>query len=236
MRRNGGVQLTWLGHSTFKIEYDGKVLLIDPWVANNPACPDRHKRFDRMDVMLVTHGHFDHIGDAVPLAKAHHPTVVGIFETCRWLEKKGVEKTSAMNKGGTIEVNGLRVTMVHADHSCGILDDDGSIVYGGEAVGYVVEFPGGYRMYHAGDTNVFGDMSIIGDLYQPDIALLPVGDRFTMGPREAALAADMLGVSRVVPMHHGTFPLLTGTPEAVRDLLKEKGIEVVEIKPGETLA
>jgi L-ascorbate metabolism protein UlaG (beta-lactamase superfamily) len=224
------VALTWLGHSTFKVEWGGRTAIVDPWVEGNPACPAAMKKFATVDLLLCTHGHFDHIGDAVGIAKAHTPQVVGIFELCHWLESKGVTNTQAMNKGGSLEVAGLRVTMVHADHSCGILDD-GKIVYGGEAVGYVIEFPGGLRVYHAGDTNIFGDMKLIGQLYAPAVACLPIGDRFTMSPREAALAAELLGVKRVVPMHHGTFPLLTGTPEQLRKLAK--GVEVMDVKPGQ---
>jgi L-ascorbate metabolism protein UlaG (beta-lactamase superfamily) len=183
--------------------------------------------------MLCTHGHFDHIGDAVTVAKAAQPTVVGIFELCSWMERKGVKNTAPMNKGGSMRLGEITVTMVHADHSCGITEDDGSIVYGGEAVGYVITFENGFRLYHAGDTAVFGDMKLIGDLYKPDLALLPVGDRFVMSPREAALAARLLGVSAVVPMHFGTFPLLTGTPEALQAESPE--LQVVTLTPGQAL-
>ncbi len=141
-----------------------------------------------------------------------------------------------MNKGGTQAVGGLKVTMVHADHSCGILDE-GRILYGGEACGYVVELPGGRRLYHAGDTNVFGDMALIRDLYAPELAMLPIGDLFTMGPREAALACRLLRAKQVIPMHFGTFPPLTGRPEHLREHLKdEPGIEVVDLQPGQTLS
>jgi L-ascorbate metabolism protein UlaG (beta-lactamase superfamily) len=229
-----GIALTWLGHSTFRItSADGKSLLIDPWIAGNPACPESEKSVSHLDIMLCTHGHFDHIGDAVAVAKATQPTVVGIFELCSWMERKGVKNTAPMNKGGSMRLGEITITMVHADHSCGITEDDGSIVYGGEAVGYVITFENGFRLYHAGDTAVFGDMKLIGDLYKPDLALLPVGDRFVMSPREAALAARLLGVSTVVPMHFGTFPLLTGTPEALQAESPE--LQVVTLTPGQTL-
>jgi L-ascorbate metabolism protein UlaG (beta-lactamase superfamily) len=230
-----GIALTWLGHSTFKIRsVDGKILLIDPWLAGNPKCPEAEKNIDHLDLMLCTHGHFDHIGDAVQTAKATSPTVVGIFELCTWMERKGVGNTSPMNKGGSQRIGDITITMVHADHSCGIREDDGTIVYGGEAAGYVITFENGYRLYHAGDTAVFGDMKIIGDLYRPDIALLPIGDRFVMSPREAALAARLLGVSTVVPMHFGTFPALTGTPDALR--AENRELDVATLEPGQTLA
>jgi L-ascorbate metabolism protein UlaG (beta-lactamase superfamily) len=232
-----GTRLTWLGHGTFTAQTtDGKVVLIDPWVEGNPACPDSLKRFDKIDVMLITHGHFDHIADAVALAERHKPKVVAIWELCQWLNSKGVENTVDMNKGGTAEVDGLSVTMVHADHSCGILDD-GKIIYGGEPCGYVVRFPGGLVLYHAGDTNVFGDMKIIGELYQPELACLPIGDHYTMSPREAAYAVRLLGVKAVIPMHFGTFPILRGTPEKLKELTADvHGLEVIVLKPGGSLS
>jgi L-ascorbate metabolism protein UlaG (beta-lactamase superfamily) len=227
-----GIKLTWLGHATFRIESGGQTVLVDPWVMGNPLCPDKEKKLKKVDVMLCTHGHFDHIGDAVEIAKQHNPTVVGIFELCAWLEKKGAKKTSPMNKGGTQAVGEVRVTMVHADHSCGILDGD-QIIYAGEACGFVIEFQNGLKIYHAGDTAVFGDMQIIHELYAPDIALLPIGDHYVMSPREAAYACKLLKPKAVVPMHFGTFPVLTGTPAQLKQLAKE--VEVVEMKPGQIL-
>jgi L-ascorbate metabolism protein UlaG (beta-lactamase superfamily) len=227
-----GVKLTWLGHATFRIETPGgKTLLLDPWVMGNPKCPDNEKRLSKVDVMLCTHGHFDHIGDAVQIANQLKPTVVGIPELVGWLEKKGVKNTAMMNKGGTQTVGDIKVTMVHADHSCGITDGD-QIVYGGEACGYVIEFENGVKIYHAGDTNVFGDMKIIHDLYAPDVAMLPIGDHFTMSPREAAYACGLLQPKTVIPMHFGTFPALTGTPGDFKKLVKD--VEVYEMKPGQT--
>ena len=228
-----GLSLTWLGHATFKLEYQGLTVLIDPWVANNPSCPESLKQFERIDLMLVTHGHFDHIADAIPLAKQFQPQVVGIFEICEWLAGKGVANCNGMNKGGTQTIHGIDITMVHADHSCGIQEDDGSIVYGGEAVGFVLGFPNGQKIYHAGDTNVFGDMALIHELYTPDLVLLPVGDRFTMGPREARKAIELLQAPKVIPMHFGTFPLLTGTPELLRTLTQDMPVEIIELTPGD---
>lgn len=226
-----GVKLTWLGHATFRMETGGQTVLVDPWVMGNPLCPEKEKKVKKVDLMLCTHGHFDHIGDAVQIAKEHNPTVVGIFELCAWMEKKGAKKTSPMNKGGTQAVGDIKVTMVHADHSCGILDGD-QIIYGGEACGFVIEFQNGLKIYHAGDTAVFGDMQIIRDLYTPDIALLPIGDHYVMSPREAAYACRLLKPKAVVPMHFGTFPVLTGTPAQLKKLVKD--VEVVEMKPGQT--
>ena len=228
------VEITWLGHSTFKIEAAGKTILIDPWVANNPACPDSQKKFKKIDLMLCTHGHGDHIGDAVPLIKEHQPTVIGIYELCLWLQKKGAKNISPMNKGGSQKAAGVHVTMVHADHSCGIQDDDGSIIYGGEAVGYILEFENGLKLYHAGDTNVFGDMAIIRELYAPDYAMLPIGDLFTMGAREVEYACTLLRPKVVIPMHFGTFPALTGSPNDLTKMSDDLGIEVWELKPGQS--
>jgi L-ascorbate metabolism protein UlaG (beta-lactamase superfamily) len=199
----------------------------------NPACPDSEKNLKSLDVMLITHGHGDHIGDAVEIAKKHNPKIVGIPELCGWLKKKGVKETSEMNKGGTQQVGDIKVTMVHADHSCGILDGD-TFVYGGEACGYVIEFDNGVKIYHAGDTNVFGDMAIIRDLYAPQIAMLPIGDHYTMSPREAAYACNLLKPATVIPMHFATFPVLTGRPSDLAKLAK--GVEVLEMKPGQTVS
>jgi len=236
MLETRGNRLTWLGHSAFRIiTPSGNVILIDPWVQSNPACPEALKKFDRLDTMLITHGHFDHIADAVALAKEFQPQVAGIYETCAWLESKGVARTSAMNKGGTQRLGEIEITMVHAFHSCGIQDGD-KIIYGGEACGYIIRLPGRLTVYHSGDTAVFGDMKLISELYAPDVALLPIGDHFTMGPREAALAIRLLGVRHVIPIHHGTFPVLTGTPEALRRLTQDiAGLEIHALKPGDSI-
>ena len=231
-----GNRLTWLGHSTFRIETtEGKTVYVDPWVMENPLCPQGEKDVKKADVLICTHGHFDHIADAVKIAKQHKSIVVGIFELCMWMQKKGVEAIAPMNKGGTQTVDGVKITMVHADHSCGIVDDDGSVVYGGEAVGYVLELPGGVKLYHAGDTAVFGDMAIIRELYAPEIALLPIGDHFVMSPREAAYACKLLQPKFVIPMHYGTFPPLVGRPVHLKALLGPGGPEVVEMQAGQTL-
>jgi L-ascorbate metabolism protein UlaG (beta-lactamase superfamily) len=232
MKLNNGIRLTWIGHSTFKIEADGKTLLIDPWITNNPACPDELKTFDTLDVMLITHGHADHISDAVPLAKKHSPTVVAIIEIAKWLTNQGVENTIGFNKGGTVTVEGVKATMVTANHNSSFTESDGTIIYLGEPAGFVLEFANGYKIYHAGDTNVFGDMKIIGEIYQPDLALLPIGDHFTMGPREAAYAAQLLNVPAIIPMHYGTFPVLTGTPEEFRNLMASQDVEIIEMEIG----
>ena len=230
-----GVGITWLGHATFKVETpEGKVILIDPWVIGNPKCPEGHKQFKKVDAIFCTHGHGDHIGDAPGIAIQHDAVAVGVYEMCLWLAKKGVKQIAPMNKGGSQKVAGVTVTMVHADHSCGI-EDDGQIIYGGEACGYVLTFSNGVKLYHAGDTNVFGDMAIIRELYAPEIVCLPVGDVYTMGPREAAYACGLLKPKAVIPMHFGTFPALTGTVSDLKSRIVDYGIEVVEVEPGERI-
>lgn len=236
MLQTRGNKLTWLGHAAFRITTpSGKVIIIDPWIKSNPACPESLKNIEKTDIMLITHGHFDHIADAVDLGKKHKPQIVAMPETCGWLESKGVKNVNGMNKGGTQKVGEIEVTMVNALHSSGIQDGD-KMVYGGDPCGYIIHLPGGFKVYHAGDTAVFGDMKLIGELYSPDLAMLPIGDHYTMGPREAALAIRLLGVRDVIPMHFGTFPILTGTPDRLRELTQDiAGLNVHTLKPGETL-
>lgn len=233
---NRQVAITWLGHATFSIATPGgKTVLIDPWIEGNPACPESLKKVEQVDLMLITHGHFDHIADAVTIGRRLNPKVVAAFETCLWLESKQVANTMPMNKGGTQTIDGIKITMVHADHSCGI-QDGGAVVYGGDPCGYVVELENGFKFYHAGDTNVFGDMKLIHELYDPDLAMLPIGDVYTMSPREAAYACRLLQARYVIPMHFGTFPVLTGTPAQLRDLTGAlSGTGIIELLPGETL-
>ena len=235
---NRGFALTWLGHHTFKLVTRGaRTVLMDPWVEGNPACPKEQKSFDKIDVITISHGHGDHMGDAVTLAKKYKPAVLCNFEISLYLDRKGVANTVAMNKGGTVEAAGLKFTIVHATHSSGI-EDGGQVLYGGEAAGFVVTLEDGTRIYHAGATAVHADMALIGELYHPDIAVLPIGDHYTMSPREAAVAARMLKPRWIVPGHYGTYPVLTGTPDALREELKQLGLdcEVVALRPGETLS
>jgi L-ascorbate metabolism protein UlaG (beta-lactamase superfamily) len=228
------LSISWLGHSTFLLRTPGaKRLLFDPWLAGNPACPEPLKRVPQVDAILVSHGHGDHIDDLVRCARETGAVVAAVYELCEWLSRKGIQNVVPMNKGGSAEVAGLRITMTDARHSSGYLEN-GQTVYMGEAAGFIVRLEDGQTVYYAGDTALFGDMRLIGELYKPEIAFLPIGDRFTMDPEAAAQAARWLGVRQVVPMHWGTFPVLTGTPSDLKTHLQGTGIDVLELRPGDT--
>jgi L-ascorbate metabolism protein UlaG (beta-lactamase superfamily) len=226
--------IQWLGHATFVITTPGgKRIVTDPWLEGNPMCPPNMKKIDRADVVLLSHGHFDHTGDALTVARGTGATTVAIFELSQWLERKGLQNVIGMGIGGTVKVAGLEITMTPAIHSSSIVEND-TAVYVGLAAGFVVRTEDERSFYFAGDTALFGDLRLIAELHKPEIAFLPIGDHFTMGPEAAALAARMLGVRQVVPMHYGTFPALTGRPEDLKRFVDPHGIDVLILKPGET--
>jgi L-ascorbate metabolism protein UlaG (beta-lactamase superfamily) len=223
---------TWYGHSCWEITTPGgKTILVDPWFSN-PSSPKGADRVERCDLMLVSHGHFDHFGDALMIASRTRPTWPCIHELSLWLGRNYAHKDGliGMNKGGTVEAAGVKVTMVRADHSAGdIYAGAEAPIYLGEPVGFIIELENGFRIYYAGDTDVFGDMRLIADRYRPTLAFLPIGGHFTMDPAAAALAVELLGVSDVAPIHYGTFPLLSGTPDQLRAALAERGLDKVVV-------
>jgi L-ascorbate metabolism protein UlaG (beta-lactamase superfamily) len=236
MKSFGG-KIAWLGHAAFLIESPGGArIAVDPWIRNNPKFPKGFE-YGNLDVVAATHGHFDHFGDdGIPLAKASGATIVGIFEVSLHCEAAGAPKISGMNKGGRQTLAGVEIRMTHAVHSSGTSGAGRQTNFPGDPCGYVFTFEDGFRIYHAGDTDVFSDMALIGELDRPDLALLPIGGFYTMDPRGAALACKLLGVSRVVPMHWGTFPALSGKPEELRREIQSRGLatEVIELAPGES--
>jgi L-ascorbate metabolism protein UlaG (beta-lactamase superfamily) len=229
------ISLTWLGHAAFRFDVpSGERIYLDPFLHGNPRCPESELEPERVDLILLTHGHGDHVGDALELAQRFDCPVVAQVELGGWLSTQGLPAASeqTFNKGGTVEVAGVRVTMTDANHSSSTFVD-GRFLYLGEPAGYVVSTPDAPTIYFAGDTNVFMDMQLIGRIYSPDVAVLPIGDHYTMGPREAAVALELLGVRRCVPCHYGTFPVLVGTPDELRRLAP--GVEVLSPEPGETV-
>jgi L-ascorbate metabolism protein UlaG (beta-lactamase superfamily) len=223
------MELTWLGHSTFRLDAGGKRIYIDPFLKGNPKCPETEQTPERVDVIAITHAHGDHLGDTVDLAKQHGCTVVATVELADWLQiKHDLKNVLDPNKGGTVDVDGVTFTLTNAHHS----SSNNNLEYMGEPCGIVVGGDG-KKVYFAGDTCVFGDMQLIRRLYAPDLAVLPIGGHYTMDPREAALALELLGATRCVPCHYGTFPPLKGTPDELRALAPDVQVEALD--PGQSL-
>jgi L-ascorbate metabolism protein UlaG (beta-lactamase superfamily) len=229
------VSLTWLGHAAFRIDSPGgKRIYVDPWL-DNPKCPEAEKEPERVDLIALTHGHDDHVGNTVELAQRFECPVIALVELRGWLSTQGLSEdmSEAPNKGGTVERDGVKITLTDAKHSSSAFEN-GRFVYLGEPAGLVIELENGTKIYFAGDTCLFGDMQLIGRIYEPDVAVLPIGGHYTMGPREAAVALELLGVDRGIPCHYGTFPLLAGTPAECAKLAPP-GCQVLTPEPGETI-
>lgn len=227
------LSITWFGHATFLVTTPGGTRIVfDPWLTGNPKTPPGAK-IDKADVICVTHGHSDHTGDVLNVARATGAPVVAVFELANWFSGKGLKDVIGMGVGGTVDIKGLKISMTPAVHTSSI-EDDGEVHAVGVATGFVVRLEDGRAIYFAGDTALFGDMRLIGEMYSPEIAFLPIGGFYTMDPPAAARACALLGVRQVVPMHYGTFPALSGTPDELKHLVEPSGVDVLVLKPGET--
>ncbi len=242
MGLRGGLAVMWYGHACVEIRTPGgRTVLVDPWFGN-PKSPKLARDVKTCDLILVTHGHTDHVGDCLEIGARTRPAWPAMHELALWLGHTltaGADGVIGMNKGGTVTAAGLKVSMTRADHSGGTWDEAaGTMLYLGEPAGFIIEVEDGRRVYHAGDTNVFGDMRLIRELHRPFVALLPIGGHYTMGPCEAALAVELLGIRKVIPIHYGTFPMLAGTPDELRRELEARGlydVEVLDPAPGGTI-
>ncbi len=247
-RANGKVELLWLGQAAFRLTTpSGKHIMIDPWIMQNPKTPAEWKdlgKLGKVDLVLVSHAHGDHYGDAVPLVKQNHAQMWGPAGLADTLVSLGIvtpEEAPRMNKGGTIMPlgEGIAISQVHADHSSEFIytDPDSKkrqVLSGGEPVGFIIKLENGFTIYHMGDTNVFGDMKLIGEYYKPDLILVPIGGHFVMDPKEAALATKLVSPRFAIPIHYGTIPQLKGTPEEYLKALGKTRTKVFVMTPGET--
>jgi L-ascorbate metabolism protein UlaG (beta-lactamase superfamily) len=232
------VEITFLGQSTVRFTTpESKTVLVDPWTLGNPLCPEEEKHVGEVDLVLITHGHHDHLGDIFSIARERSPKIITVVELGKWLGSKGVRKIQTMNIGGIVELDGVRITMTPAAHTSSV--DEEPFAYVGLAAGFVIEFSDGSRIYHAGDTAAFAGMALIHEVHRPELAMLPIGDHHTMGPAEAAAATRLLGVGRVIPMHYGVTPGSENAPTAFRTALDRAGldhVEMLQMRPGQRMA
>jgi L-ascorbate metabolism protein UlaG (beta-lactamase superfamily) len=247
--QSGTIEVLWLGQSATRItSVSGKVIVIDPFLTQNPKTPAQWKSLDalgKVDLILVTHAHADHLGDAPALAKKTSAPVwapAGLANTLVALGLLPAELAPRMNKGGVITPLGpdIKITMTRAEHSSEMVwknpaTGKDEVHVGGEPVGFIVELENGFKLYHMGDTGVFGDMKWIGEYYKPDLIMIPIGGHFVMSPRDAAVATEMIKPKFAIPIHYGTFPPLKGTPEEYQQALGTSSVKVFPIHPGDKL-
>ena len=209
------MQITWYGHSAFRLDFAGKAVLIDPFFTGNPAfVSDKDAAIEGVTHIVLTHGHSDHVGDALDISAKTGAPVITNYDLCMWLASKGLQKFDPMNTGGTTDQGGFTVTLVRADHSSGDIVD-GMPIYLGNPCGAIIKAPGEPTVYHLGDTDIFSDMALLAEIHQPKVAMVPIGDRFTMSPKTAALAVKrFLKVETVIPCHYGTFPIIEQNADA----------------------
>jgi L-ascorbate metabolism protein UlaG (beta-lactamase superfamily) len=222
------MRITWFGHSAFRLDFSDKIVLIDPFFTGNPAFQgDRDKLVEGATHILITHGHGDHVGDSVEIAQRTGAKIVTNYDLCMWLASKGVENFDPMNTGGTTDQGGFTVTLVRADHSAAMIEA-GVTVPLGSPNGIIVKAPGEPTIYHMGDTDIFGDMALIAELHQPEVAMVPIGDRFTMGPETAALAVRrFFKLKAAIPCHYGSFPIIEATADRFVAALDGSGTQVI---------
>ena len=231
------MQITWFGHSAFRLDFGGKAVLIDPFFTGNPAfVSDRAAAIAGVSHIVLTHGHFDHVGDTLDIAKQTGATVTTNYDLCMWLAKKGLEKFNPMNTGGTTDLGGLTVTMVRADHSSGDIVD-GMPIYLGNPCGVIIKAKGEPTVWHLGDTDIFSDMALLAEIHAPRVAIVPIGDRFTMSPQTAALAVKrFIKCEAAIPCHYGTFPIIEANADAFVAEMKGSATKVIVPEKGKAFS